>query len=42
MPGDPSELKTIVLRIKGSDLAAFQARRMTLAEARTRVEVSEF
>lgn len=42
MPGDPTEAMTLVLRIKGSDLAAFQARRITLEEARKRVEVREF
>lgn len=39
--GDP-DVMTILLRIKGTDLAAYQARRLTLEEARTRVEVREF
>jgi hypothetical protein len=39
--GDP-DVMTILLRIKGSDIAAFQARRVTLEEVRTRVEVREF
>jgi hypothetical protein len=39
--GDP-DVMTILLRVKGSDLAAFQARRMTLDEVRKRVEVREF
>lgn len=41
-PGDPSEVSTIVLRIKGSDLAAFRAGRITLDEVRARVDVREF
>ena len=41
-PGDPSEVTTIVLRIKGSDLAAYRAGQMTLDEVRTRVDVREF
>ena len=39
--GDP-DVMTILLRIKGSDIAAFQARRFTLEEVRKRVEVREF
>jgi len=42
VPGDPYDLLTIVLRIKGSDLAAFRAERITRDEARKRVEVREF
>lgn len=41
-PGDPSEVSTIVLRIKGSDLAAWRAGQITLDEVRTRVDVREF
>ena len=42
MSGEAYDLMTIVLRVKGSDLAAFRADRMTLEEARKRVQVSEF
>ena len=42
MPGDPSEVMTIVLRAKGSDLAAYRAQRITIDEMRKRVLVSEF
>ncbi len=42
MPGDAYDLMTIVLRIRGSDLAAFRADRITRDEARKRVEVREF
>ncbi len=40
-PGEPYDAVTIVLRIKGSDLAAFRADRITRDEARKRVEVRE-
>jgi hypothetical protein len=39
---DPSDVTTVVLRVKGSDLAAFQARRLTADEVRKRVEVRAF
>ena len=42
VPGDTSNISSIVFRVKGSDLAAFRAGRMTLEEARTRVEVKQF
>ena len=38
---DPSEVVTIVLRIKGSDLTAYRAGRLTLEQVRARVLVSE-
>lgn len=41
-PGEAYDAMTIVLRIKGSDLAALYAERITRAEARKRVEVREF
>lgn len=41
-PSDMYEVVTIVLRIKGSDLAAFRAERLTREEARNRVEAREF
>ena len=41
-PGDPSEVSTIVLRIKGSDLAAYRTGQITLDEIRKRVDVREF
>jgi hypothetical protein len=40
-PSEPYDAVTIVLRIKGSDLAAFRAERLTREEARKRVEVRE-
>lgn len=42
VPGDAYDLTTTVIRVKGSDLAAYRAGRLTLAEARSRVEIKEF
>jgi hypothetical protein len=42
VPGDTSNISSVVFRIKGADLAAFRAGRMTLDEARTHVEVKQF
>jgi hypothetical protein len=42
VPGDAYDTTTWVLRVKGADLAAFRAGRLTLQDARTRVEVREF
>ena len=42
VPGDTSNISSIVFRIKGSDLAAFRAGRVTLEEARKHVEVQQF
>jgi hypothetical protein len=39
---DPFEVTTIQLRIKGTDLQAFHAGRLTFEEARKRVEVKEY
>lgn len=41
-PGDPGDVMTLVLRVKGSDLADFRAERITKEEARTKVLVREF
>ena len=41
-PGEPYDAMTLVLRIKGSDLADYRADRLTIDEARKRVEVREF
>lgn len=42
VPGDAYDLTTWVFRIKGSDLEAFRAGRLALADARKKVEVKEF
>jgi hypothetical protein len=40
--GDPYNLSTIVLRVRGSDIAALRAGQIDIAEARTRVQVKEY
>jgi len=40
--GDPYDVSTIVLRIKGADLAAFRAGKLTREEALAKVEVREY
>jgi hypothetical protein len=42
VPGDTSNISSIVFRIRGTDLAAYRAGRMTLDEARAHVEVKQF
>jgi hypothetical protein len=42
VPGDTVDLNTMIFRVKGSDLAAFHSRRMTIEDARKRVEVREY
>jgi hypothetical protein len=42
VPGQLAEPSTMILRIKGSDLAEYFAGRITIEEARKRVEVSGF
>lgn len=41
IPTDAADSKSIIFRIKGTDLAAFRAGRLTLEEARKRVETLE-
>ena len=41
-PGEIFQLKTVVLRVKGSDLADYLAGRLTKEEARAKVEVRQF
>ena len=41
MTGDPG-VKTLVLRVKGGDLNAFQAERLTVEQVRSRVQIGEF
>jgi hypothetical protein len=41
-PDAPYDLVTVVMRIKGSDLTAFRANRLTREEARKRIEMKEF
>jgi hypothetical protein len=42
IPGDTVDFSTWIFRIKGSDLEAFRAGRMTIDEARKRVEQREY
>jgi hypothetical protein len=42
VPGDAGDTATIILRIKGADLTAYRAGRLTRPEARGRVEVRTF
>jgi hypothetical protein len=42
IPGDMADFSTIIFRLKGSDLAAFRAGRLTLEEVRQKVEVREY
>jgi hypothetical protein len=42
IPGDLADFSTIIIRLRGSDLTAFRAGRLTLEEARQKVEVREY
>jgi hypothetical protein len=41
VPGDSTELNTVIFKIKGSDLAAFRSGQITLDQARARVKAEE-
>ncbi len=41
VPGDAYDLTTWIMRVKGSDLAAYRAGRLTRAEIRAKVEIRE-
>jgi hypothetical protein len=42
IPGEAADVVTIIMRVRGSDLADFRAGRLTAADVRKRVEVREF
>jgi hypothetical protein len=42
VPGDSVDFSTLIFRIKGSDLTAFRAGRLTMEEARAKVDVREY
>jgi hypothetical protein len=42
IPTDGADSQAVIVRIKGSDLSAFRAGRMTLEEARKKVETKEY
>jgi hypothetical protein len=41
-PGEILQITTVVLRVKGSDLADYLAGRLTKEQAREKVEVRQF
>lgn len=41
MTGDP-DVKTLILRVRGADLSAYQAGRLTVEQIRLRVQIGEF
>jgi len=41
VPGDTTELNTVIFRVKGSDLSAFRSGTLTLEDARKKVEAKE-
>jgi hypothetical protein len=41
VPGDATDLKSVIFKIKGGDLAAFRTGQITLEQARTRVQAEE-
>jgi len=42
IPSDTADFSTVIFRVKGSDLVAFRAGRMTLEEARKKVDAREY
>jgi len=42
IPGDATDFSTIMLQVRGSDLAAFRGGRITIEEARQKVDVREY
>jgi len=42
IPSDTADFSTVIFRVKGSDLAAFRAGRLTLEEIRRKVETREY
>jgi len=41
VPGDSTDLQTVIFKIRGSDLAAFRSGQLTLEQARLRVKAEE-
>jgi len=41
VPGDSTDLKAVIFKVKGSDLAAFRSGQITLDQARARVKAEE-
>jgi hypothetical protein len=42
IPTDAADTRTVIFRVRGSDLAAFRAGRMTLEDARKKVDTREY
>ena len=42
IPGDKADFSTVIFRVKGSDLGAFHAGRITIDDVRKKVEVREY
>jgi len=42
IPGDQTDFSTVIFRVKGSDLGAFRAGRITMDDVRKKVEVREY
>jgi hypothetical protein len=42
IPGDQADFSTVIFRVKGSDLGAFRAGRMSIDDVRKKVEVREY
>jgi hypothetical protein len=42
MPGDTVDFSTVIFKMKGSDLTAFRSGRLTIEEARQKVDVREY
>lgn len=42
IPTDTADTRSVIFRVKGSDLSAFRAGRLTLEEARKKVEIREY
>jgi len=41
VPGDSTDLKSVIFKVRGSDLAAFRAGQITIEQARSRVKAEE-
>jgi hypothetical protein len=41
VPGDSTDLRSVIFKVKGSDLAAFRSGQITIEQARTRVKAEE-
>jgi hypothetical protein len=42
IPGDKADFSTVIFRVKGSDLGAYRAGRITIDDVRKKVEIREY